>query len=141
LALLDLKPEAPWTNCQNPLRGITPIMDFISTWYGKKYAPNTRETIRRFTVHQMIDAGLLVANPDRIDRPTNSPDWVYQISTPALDLLRSFGAEQWGAKLDTYLSGVGTLKAKYAQERKMARIPIEIEPGKVIEFTIASYPF
>ncbi|HEV2964799.1 MAG TPA: BsuBI/PstI family type II restriction endonuclease [Candidatus Angelobacter sp.] len=135
LALLDLKPEEPWSSCQNLLRGITPIMEFISTWYGKKYAPNTRETIRRFTVHQMIDAGLLVTNPDRIDRPTNSPDWVYQISAPALDLLRNFGVEQWGAKLDNYLSSMGTLKAKYAQERRMARIPIEIEPGKVIELS------
>src|SRR2546421_4710414 len=39
------------------------------------------------------------------------------------------------AKLDTYLSSVGTLKARYAQERQMARIPIEIEPGKVIELS------
>ncbi|HEV3038063.1 MAG TPA: BsuBI/PstI family type II restriction endonuclease [Candidatus Angelobacter sp.] len=135
LALLDLKPQDPWSSCQNPLRGITPLMEFISKWYGKKYAPNTRETIRRFTVHQMMDAGLLVANPDRIDRPTNSPDWVYQISGSALDLLRSFGAEHWGATLDRYLSSIGTLKAKYAQERQMARIPIEIEPGKVIEIS------
>lgn len=132
LALLDLKPEQFWSDCQNPLRGITPIMEFIAKWYGKKYAPNTRETIRRFTVHQMVDAGLLLPNPDKPDRPINSPDWVYQVAAPALELIKSFGGTEWGSKLDAYLSSVGSLKVKYAQEREMTRIPIEIEPGKVI---------
>ena len=30
----------------SPLRGITPIIDFIANAYGNCYAPNTRETIR-----------------------------------------------------------------------------------------------
>ncbi len=132
LALLDLKPEQSWSDCQNPLRGITPIMEFIAKWYGKKYAPNTRETIRRFTVHQMADAGLVLPNPDKPDRPTNSPGWVYQVTPPALELFRNFGGIGWGTKLDAFLSSAGSLKAKYAQERKMTRIPIEIEPGMVI---------
>jgi adenine-specific DNA-methyltransferase len=135
LALLDLKPDEPWSGSNNPLRGITPIMEFIAKFYGKSYAPNTRETIRRFTVHQMVDAGLLLQNPNKPDRPINSPDWVYQISAPALEVFRSFGNEEWGFKLDAYLSFAGTLKAKYDQERQMARIPIEIEPGKVIELS------
>ncbi len=135
LALLDLKPDEPWSSSKNPLRGITPIMEFIAKYYGKSYAPNTRETIRRFTVHQMVDAGLLLQNPDKPNRPINSPDWVYQISMHALDVFRSFGNEEWGFKLDNYLSTVGTLKARYDQERQMARIPIEIEPGKVIELS------
>ena len=32
----------------------------------------------------------------------------------------------------TYLASVETLKAKYAQEREMKRIPVEIAPGKTI---------
>jgi adenine-specific DNA-methyltransferase len=135
LALLDLKPAEPWSNAQNPPRGITPIMEFIAKHYGKTYAPNTRETIRRFTVHQMVDAGLLVPNPDKPNRPINSPDWVYQVSAAALDVLKTFGSSTWSAQLETYLSSAGTLKMRYAREREMARIPIEIETGKVVELS------
>ena len=34
LALLDLQPDAAWADAQAPLRGITPIIDFIATAYG-----------------------------------------------------------------------------------------------------------
>lgn len=70
LALLDLTPESNWTQASNPLRGITPIMEFAARHYGKTYAPNTRETFRRFTMHQFVQAGLAVPNPDDPERPT-----------------------------------------------------------------------
>jgi len=65
LALLDLKPTTPWAKAQDPLCGITPMMDFFAKHYGKKYKPNTRETVRRHSVHQFVQAG----SPCRI--PTN----------------------------------------------------------------------
>src|SRR5947208_17174684 len=46
LALLDLVTSHRWSAATNPLRGITPIMEFIRSAYKKDYAPNTRETIR-----------------------------------------------------------------------------------------------
>lgn len=63
LALLDLAPEKPWSDASDPLRGITPMMEFFARHYGKHYKPNTRETVRRQTVHQFLDAGIIVANP------------------------------------------------------------------------------
>ena len=86
LALLDLKPDTRWCQATNPLRGITPMMEFFAEHYGKRYAPNTRETVRRQTVHQFLQAGLIIANPDEPLRPVNSPRAVYQIEPTALEL-------------------------------------------------------
>lgn len=119
LALLNLKPGQAWAEASNPLLGITPIMNFMATQYGKSYAPNTRETIRRFTVHQFLDAGLLVANPDQPDRAVNSPQNVYQVEASALSLLRTFGTVEWERAVETYLATVTTLKDRYAQARAM----------------------
>ena len=58
LALLNLTPGKPWAEAENPLVGITPIMDWAREHYGKEYAPNTRETFRRQTMHQFCDAGV-----------------------------------------------------------------------------------
>jgi adenine-specific DNA-methyltransferase len=132
LALLDLKPGDPWSAAARPLRGVTQMMEFFAEHYGKRYAPNTRETVRRQTVHQFLEAGLIVANPDDPQRPINSGKTVYQIEVGALGLLRQYGAGKWGEALAAYLASVETLKSRYAQERRMNRIPVRIAPGKEI---------
>ncbi|MFN6540793.1 MAG: BsuBI/PstI family type II restriction endonuclease [Nostoc sp. EkiNYC01] len=130
LALVDLKPTEPWETATSPLIGITPMMEFMAQHYGKTYKPNTRETVRRQTVHQFLDAALIIANPDAPDRPINSPKTVYKIEESALELLRTYGTTEWRKSIRTYLSSVETLKKRYAQERELSRIPIVIE-GKV----------
>jgi hypothetical protein len=132
LALLNLTPGKTWADAENPLVGITPIMDWAREYYGKEYAPNTRETVRRQTMHQFCDAGVALYNPDQPDRPVNSPKAVYQIEPTALALLRTFGTKKWRRNLASYLSKRETLVAKYAKERKQNRIPVEIAPGQQI---------
>src|SRR5262249_47087418 len=58
LALLNLTPKTPWSEASAPLCGITPMMEFFAEHYGKLYKPNTRETVRRQTVHHFLDAGI-----------------------------------------------------------------------------------
>lgn len=135
LALLDLPPSAPWSSAAAPLRGITPVMDFARVHYGKNYAPNTRETFRRQTMHQFLDAGIAVANPDDPSRAVNSPDYVYQIESSALELMRGFGSHSWDQDLNAHLASTETLKAKYAQERKMRQIAIKMPGGVTLNLT------
>ncbi|WP_335181624.1 BsuBI/PstI family type II restriction endonuclease [Nostoc sp.] len=130
LALLDLKPTEPWKAAASPLMGITPMMEFMAQHYGKTYKPNTRETVRRQTVHQFLDAALIIANPDAPDRAINSPKTVYKIEESALELLRTYRTTEWQKSLGTYLASAETLKKLYAQERELSRIPIVIE-GKI----------
>jgi adenine-specific DNA-methyltransferase len=132
LALLGLDPKDSWKDAKKPLMGITPMMDFFAKHYGRQYAPNTRETVRRQTVHQFLDAGIVVANPDKHTRPTNSPKAVYQIESGALTLLRTYGSPEWQKSLATYLASVQSLKAKYAREREMKRIPVRVAQGQEI---------
>ena len=95
LALLNLTREKSWADAEDPLVGITPMMEFAREHYGKRYAPNTRETFLRQTIHQLVDAGLVRYNPDDPTRPVNSPKAVYQISPDAVALLRSFRTAAW----------------------------------------------
>lgn len=136
LALLRLTPDQPWSSAHNPLCGITPMMEFFSQHYGKNYKPNTRETVRRQTVHQFLEAGLVIANPDEPERPINSPKAVYQIEQSALELLRSYETTVWEQHLQTYLASVVTLQQRYAQERQMQRIPIRLASGE--EFKLSA---
>lgn len=132
LALLNLLPGKKWSQAESPLVGITPIMDWSRKHYGKDYAPNTRETFRRQTMHQFVDAGIALYNPDKPDRAVNSPKAVYQIAPAVLSLLQSFGTQAWRDKLTSYLALSQTLAQKYAMERVQSRIPMQIAPGKEI---------
>ena len=95
LALAGLTPAKPWADASAPLMGVTPIMEWVASHYGREYAPNSRETFRRFTLHQFVDAGLVVSNPDRPNRAVNSPKYCYQIDPEALALVRTFSTEAW----------------------------------------------
>lgn len=132
LALLNLTPGKAWADAENPLLGITPIMDWAREHYGKEYAPNTRETFRRQSIHQFYNAGVVLYNPDKPTRPVNSPKAVYQIEPTTLALLRTFGTLKWHDNLATYLAERETLVARYAMEREQNRIPVKIASGKEI---------
>jgi BsuBI/PstI restriction endonuclease len=135
LALLNLTPDRKWAQAESPLMGITPIMDWIRDHYKKTYAPNTRETVRRQTMHQFVDAGIALYNPDKPDRPVNSPAAVYQIEPAALTLLQSFDTQAWHDQLTAYLAKRQTLAARYAKERKQNLIPVQIAPGQKINLS------
>ncbi|MBI3781108.1 MAG: restriction endonuclease [candidate division NC10 bacterium] len=135
LALVDLTPTKAWSAAANPLMGVTPIMEFAAKHYRKKWAPNTRETVRRFTLHQFEQAGLVVANPDEPGRPTNSPNYCYQIEPRALEIIRTFGTTKWVDALRRYLVDIRTLAQRYAQARSMRRIPLVVAAGVTIELS------
>lgn len=132
LALLGLQPFELWSSSINPLRGITPIINFVSEVYGVSYAPNSREQIRDEAVKHFAEAGLLIKNPDDPSRATTSAKTVYQVELHALELLRSFGSLDWQSNLKVYLkSREGVLK-ELARERNLNRIPVTLPSGQTV---------
>lgn len=135
LALLNLTPEKTWRQAGNPLMGITPMMDFSRDSYGKQYAPNTRETFRRQTMHQFVEAGIALYNPDNPGRPVNSPKAVYQIEPETLTLLQTYGSLSWDSTLKYYLTVCKTLAVRYAKAREQKLVPVRIAPDKEIKIS------
>lgn len=135
LALLDLSPDEPWSAATNPMLGLRAIMDAVNDKYEKYYAPNTRETFRRRTLHQFTDALLVQENPDKPDRAKNSPKWNYQVTTEALNVVQRYGLPEFGSHLADHLELVPGLKTQYAAAREMNLIPVTSPDGRV--FTIS----
>jgi type II restriction enzyme len=136
LAICGIKPGIAWKRAAAPLVGITPIMEFAAAHYLEKpYAPNTRETIRRQTMHQFCDAGIALYNPDDPSRAVNSPKAVYQVGPDALVLVRSFGSRDWTRNLASFRKRNKSLAKKYAMPRKLANIPLKTSAGRVIRLS------
>jgi hypothetical protein len=135
LALLDIKKNSRWAEATNPLIGITPMMDYARKYYQKKYAPNTRETFRRQSMHQLLEGGIARYNPDEPERPVNSPNVVYQISPVALEVVEKFGTAEYAAAVREFKKKVVGLAERYSLEREMKLIPVKIKEGMEIKLS------
>lgn len=135
LALLGMIPRKRWADADAPLLGITEMMNYFERHFGKKYAPNTRETVRRFTIHQFVQMGLVLANPDDPDRPVNSPDNRYQVAPALLKLVREYGSHSWGESLKNFVNSSETLRRLQPRERQMALIPVRLPDGRELKLT------
>lgn len=135
LALLDLRPRGSWRKVKAPMLRTIEIMDWIAERYDKNYKPNTRETIRRQTLHQFVDAGLVALNPDDPKRAVNSPNNCYQVTDLGVRTLSSYGTPSWSRELRTYLDALPGLKKQYAKARKLKQIPVKLPGGAKIALT------
>lgn len=139
LALLDLPPQKNWCDATSPMIGIRAILDFARDRLNVNYAENTRESVRKYSVKQLVSAGILLHNPDKPDRAVNSSDNCYQIESHALTLLKQYGSKTWNISLQTYLASSGTLAEKYAHERELQRIPVQVKAGHKISISAGSH--
>jgi adenine-specific DNA-methyltransferase len=135
LALLNLTPGKEWSDLERPMMGITPMMEFMAEHYGKRYAPNSRETVRRQTVHQFVAAGVAVINPDDPARPTNSGQTVYQAPEEIEAALRSYGTDEWDQRLAEWLAAAPALIERWARVRQMNMIPVTLPSGQQVQLT------
>lgn len=133
LALADIRPDTPWSQAAAPRRRITEMMDWFREYYGKQYAPNTRETVRRQTMHQFVQMGMVVENPDRPDRPINSPKWCYQLHQQALSLIKSYGCAQWEEARRNYAVSATNLLQR--RNRNIPMIPVSLPDGQAIQLS------
>lgn len=136
LAITNLVPTKTWADAEAPLIGITPIMEFAARHYMKKpYAPNTRETIRRQSMHQFCDGGIALYNPDNPRRPVNSPRAAYQISPEARALVRSFGTKGWAKALTVFKKQRASLAERYAAARDLEHVPLKLANGVKVKLS------
>jgi len=130
LALLNLKANTKWSEANSTLIGVTEMMDYFRDYFGINYAPNTRETVRRQTIHQFMQIGLVLANPDNPSRPINSPKTRYLIDESALKLFRSFETSDWDGNLRDYIRKATSLNNLQVRERSMPMIPVSLPDGE-----------
>lgn len=130
LALLGLDPDKPWAEATNESLRTVEIMDWIREHLDFSYKPNTRETIRRQSLHQFAEAMLIEQNPDAPDLAVNSPKSCYRIHPRALALARKYKPKMAQTEYDDYLAEVPGLKETYAAAREMNRLPVTVPNGK-----------
>jgi type II restriction enzyme len=136
LALCGLRVEESWAHATREGRTVSKgLMEFMRKEYRVRYAPNTRETVRRQVLHQLVLAGVADRNPFDPDLPTNDPRTHYAASEAALNAIRAFGREEWEPELARFLSRRTALIEIFARERSKRLIPVRFPDGKLISLS------
>ena len=140
LALCGLKDKDSWKKaCQKSLGVSKGIMSFVNEFYGKSYAPNTRETFRRHVLHQFVQARIADYNPDNPELPVNSPRAHYAVSVVALETIRQYKTANWKKALKKFLSEVGELTKIYRKEREIILIPVRLGDGTELKLSAGKH--
>lgn len=129
LALAHLGINSGWQDATAEMYTTREIMDWMRDCLGQDYAANSRETIRRFTLHQFIAGGIVEENADQPDRPINSPKWNYRLVPSLLPVIHAVETDDYERALAAFLSSVETWKQQQAETREMNKVPVELPNG------------
>ena len=139
LALCHLKKSDKWKDAKKVSMSVVGnkenakyegVMRFIAEHYKKHYAENSRETLRRQTLHQFVQAGIVEHNPENPQLATNSKDNHYRLTDAALNVIRAFGSKNWKEESELFQKNIGSLQKKYIKSRNLQMIPVVLANGK-----------
>ncbi len=140
LALAGLRPKTAWSAAKANLLRTVDIMDFMRDAYKKDYAPNSRETIRRQTLHQFEQARLVDRNPDDRARATNSGKNAYRLTEPALAVVAAFGSGLgFEAAVADFKKLFGSLETAYRGSRELHRVSLVLSDGKQVSLSAGNH--
>lgn len=129
LVLAQLSETTEWHQAQQRSLRVHDILGEMQIRYDRRYAENTRETIRRQVLHQFVQAGLVERNPDELSLATNSPRTHYALSEAALHTIRAYDSPIWADAVQTYLEGKSALVELYLRQRDQHKVSLVMEGG------------
>lgn len=131
LAMANLRQNAPWEEAKGTWMRIHDIIEFIANNYGRTYAENSRETIRKQALHHFRTAAFIEDN----GMSTNSPNYRYCLTSDFLRVLHAGGS---ASAVNDFLSQHESLVSKYAAKRRFSQVPITVN-GKKLNFSTGKH--
>lgn len=131
LAMACLHKRTPWKEATGEWMRIHDIIEFIGKAYGRDYAENSRETIRKQAIHHFRTAAFIEDN----GTATNSPNYRYRLTDDFLCVIRAGGDK---AAVRDFLTRHESLVNKYAVKRKLRQVLITVN-GKMLQFSTGKH--
>lgn len=147
LALANIKETDDWDEAEqvsmsvvgskNAIVKYPGIMHFIDLHYShvRTYKENSRESFRRQTLHQFVQAGVCAHNPEEPDLPINSSKNHYRLTNEVLFVLHCYGSPNFDDAIKHFAAIHGGLAAKYAGSRELHKIPLTLPDGTELSFS------
>ncbi len=122
LAMCSVSEDSEWTSAMNAWIRIHDIIQFTDEKHGVRYAENSRETFRKQAIHHFRTAAIIEDN----GKATNSPNYRYRLTGEFLQVLKTFGSDEWHSRITAFLENHPALIDIYSSKRKLTKMPVNI---------------
>ena len=130
LVLAQLSETDAWSGASRKSLKVHDMMNEMAIRYDRRYAENTRETVRRNVIHQFVQAAIVERNPDEPTLATNSPRTHYALSEPALETIRAYTSDGWIDAAAKFLENQRSLIERYQSQRDTHLVPLKLPTGE-----------
>lgn len=115
------------------------IISFENENYGEHISPGSYDNIRRKDLKLLIEAGIVINSSSKENLATNNPSRGYALSKSFVELLYSYGSEEWDMRLSEYLKEVKSLKEELECRRNLMKVPVTLPGGKRISLSYGAH--
>lgn len=115
------------------------IISFENENYGEHISPGSYDDIRRKDLKLLIEAGIVINSSSKENLATNNPSRGYALSKSFVELLYSYGSEEWDMRLSEYLKEVKSLKEELECRRNLMKVPVTLPGGKRINLSYGAH--
>lgn len=115
------------------------IISFENENYGEHISPGSYDDIRRKDLKLLIEAGIVINSSSKENLATNNPSRGYALSKSFVELLYSYGSEEWDMRLSEYLKEVKSLKEELECRRNLMKVPVTLPGGKRISLSYGAH--
>ena len=133
MALARVSDKVPWSKASRASHTIRKgIMDYVGGVLKNPYAENSRKSFRRQVLHQFVQGGICLYNPDDPSLATNSSLNHYKLTEEAWKALCTYRTARWVPARDAFLAVAGSLSQKYSAAREMEQVPVTLPDGRTL---------
>ena len=115
------------------------IISFENENYGEHISPGSYDDIRRKDLKLLIEAGIVINSSSKENLATNNPSRGYALSKSFVELLYSYGSEEWDMRLSEYLKEAKSLKEELECRRNLMKVPVTLPGGKRISLSYGAH--
>ena len=115
------------------------IISFENENYGERISPGSYDDIRRKDLKLLIEAGIVINSSSKENQATNNPSRGYALSKSFVELLYSYGSEEWDMRLSEYLKEAKSLKEELECRRNLMKVPVTLPGGKRISLSYGAH--
>lgn len=130
--------EAISIECQKFVR-TRDIIAFENESYGENISSGSYDDIRRKDLRLLVEAGIVVNSSFTEEQATNNPSRGYALSKSFVELLHSYGSQEWEEQLAVYLNEIKSLKEELERRRNLKKVPVTLPGGKKINLSYGEH--
>lgn len=111
------------------------IIKFINEHYEENISPGSYDDVRRKHLKLIVLGDFILNSAKNPNAATNDPTRGYTLNSDFKNLIVNYGTGDWAIKLKLFLKNRPSLSELLLRKKDIAKIPIKIPDGTVLEFS------